>query len=215
MGSAFSWVLIVLGGVTLFAILLAVLAFLSYRRLSVTIKPISAFPEFKFKLASMIGSVVSFIARNFVSAAGGFVSGVKLNGQVIIQNHSFIPLYFPAIEHQVSIGGKSCLNTVCTRSLWLKPGASVTLPVTLTVGTSDIPDVALDGLTHGGAIAVEVTSRMNLGSISLLKITRVSVNRPRALPKPARAVKTPAIKRGSRREERGKKGMGESKLVAG
>ena len=198
--------MIVLGAITVIALIVVLLVLFSYRRLTFTLKPISAFPEFKFKLASLIGSVVSFIARNFVSAAGGFVSGLKLNGQIIIHNHSFMPLYFPAIEHEVSIGGKSCLNTVCTRALWLRPGASVTLPVTLTVGMGDIPDVAMDGLTHGGAIAVEIKSKVTLGSFSLLKTTRTTTKRPGSLPQPAGEPKALPVKSGSHRSARIKEG---------
>jgi hypothetical protein len=204
MGTVLSWFLIVLGAATLIALILVIMALISYRGLTVTLKPVSAFPEFKFKLASLVGSAVSFIARNFILAAGGFISGVKLNGRIIIHNHSLMPLYLPAIEHEVSISGKSCLNTLCTRALWLRPGANVTLPVTLTVGTGDIPDVAMAGLTHGGAIAIIIDSKVTLGSFSLLKTTRVTVKSPKALPKPATAPSKPLLKTDSRGRERAK-----------
>ena len=136
--------------------ILVALTIYSYRKLEITFKYNSVSPDFNFKPTSVIGSIFSAITGTLVSAAGGFVNGVRLDGQVTCLNHSFLPLYLPDIEHEVLIDGKSCMNVVRTYALWLKPRASETIPINMTLTTSDLPQVALAGITHRGVINVEV-----------------------------------------------------------
>jgi hypothetical protein len=188
-----SWFLMVLGVITVLAIIMVVLAIYGYSRLVITLKSINASPQFKVKPGAVIGSLFSVITGNFVSAATRFIDSVRLDGQISCLNHSFVPLYLPDIEHEVSIGGKSCLNPIHTRALWLKPGASEAIPINATLSTSDIPQVALAGLTHKGVINIKIQSRVTFGSFSYTKITSISTKIPDYLPKVAKGNKKPPL----------------------
>jgi hypothetical protein len=129
MGTIVSWFLMILRAITLLTIILAGLAVYGYSRMIITLKSINASPQFKVKPAAVIGSLLSIVTGNFVSAAAGFINSLRLDGQIACFNHSFVPLYLPEIEHEVSIGGKSCLSPIHTHALWLKPGSSETVPI--------------------------------------------------------------------------------------
>ena len=193
MGAVVSWFLMVLGAITLMAIILAGLAVYGYSRLVITLKSISASPEFKMKPASVVGSLFSVITGNFVAAAGGFINGVRIDGQIACLNHSFVPLYLPHMEHEVSLGGKPCLHPVHTHEIWLKPGSSETMAINMTLGTSDIPQIALAGLTHGGVINIEIQSRVTFGPFSYLKINRIATKIPSYFSKAPRGDKKPPL----------------------
>jgi hypothetical protein len=193
MWAVVSWFLMVLGLITLLAIIFIGLAVYSYRRLVITPKSISALPELKLKPASVIGSLFSAITGDFISAAAGFINGVKINSQIACINRSLIPLYIPDIEHEVSIGGKQCLNPIHTHALWLKPGSSETIPITMTLSTNDIPQLTLAGITHKGVINIEIHSRATLGPFSYLKITNITTKIPDYLPKISKGNKKPPL----------------------
>ena len=178
MGSVIGWFMMVLGVITLLAIILAGLSIYGYSKLVITIKSVRVVPEFKIKPSTVIGSLFSIVTRNFVSAAGGLLNGIRLNGQILCLNRSFVPLYFPDIEHYITIGGKRCIDSVHTHALWLWPGSRKIVPVSATLGTNDIPQIALSGLTHKGAIKVEIQSKVSFGPFSYSKITRMITNIP-------------------------------------
>jgi hypothetical protein len=193
---ALSWFLRALGLIVLLAIIFVVLAIYCYGRLAFTLKSVSASPEFKMRPAAVIGSLFSVVTGNFISAAGaagGLVNGVRIDGQIACLNPSFVPLYLPEIEHDVSIGGKLCQHPFHTHALWLKPGASETMPINMTLGTGDIPQVALMGLTHSGVIDIEIQSKVVFGSFSYLKVTRITTKIPDYLPKIAKSNKKPPL----------------------
>jgi hypothetical protein len=188
------WFFIVLGALALLVIILLCLAVYSYRRLEISFKTVSACPDFKFKPASVIGSLFSAFTGNYIAAAGGFINGVRLDGRISVLNHSFVPLYLPAIDHEVFIGGKSCAKMIHTPALWLKPRRGEAIPISITLNTNDIPQVALAGLSKRGVIDVEIQSRVALGGYSLLKTTRTAVNIPDHLPKLSKGDKKPVNK---------------------
>ena len=181
MGALISWFLMVLGLIALLAIVLVALAAFCYSRLTISLKSVRVSPEFQVNPASVIGALFSLVTRSFISAAGGLIKGVRLDGQINCLNHCILPLFIPAIEHEVLIEGRRCLKTIHTGALWLKPGAGKVLPINITLSTGDIPQVALGGLTHGGDIHIEIQSRLTLGPLSYLRITSLTPNIPNTL----------------------------------
>ena len=177
------WLLAVLGGVALIAVVLAALSVFSYTRLAITFKSVSASPDFKLKPASVIGSIWNAIRGDLVSAAGGFVNGVRLDGRIICKNRSIMPLYLPDIDHEVTIGGKPCENIVHTKSVWLGPFGMESIPINFTLATGEIPHVAMAGLTSRGAIDIRIKSRVAFGPLSYVKITDTKTRMPDYLPK--------------------------------
>jgi hypothetical protein len=177
------WFLAVLGALTLVSALLAVLVVLSYTRISVTFESVSASPDFKLNPTSVLGSIWNAIRGNLISAAGGFVNGVRLDGKIICRNRSVIPLYLPDIDHEVTVGGKACENIVHTKALWLMPGKNETIPVNFTLATGEIPYVAMSGLTSRGAIDIRIKSRAAFGPFSYVKITETKTKMPDYLPR--------------------------------
>jgi hypothetical protein len=193
MGTIVSSFLVVLGSITLIGIVLVSLAAYSYKRLVITFKSTSASPDFKLKPTSVVGSIFSAITGNLASAAGGFINGVRLDGQITCVNNSFVPLYLPDMDHEVSIGGKSCMKMIHTYACWLKPRGSETIPINMTLSTNDIPHVALAGLTHRGVINVEIRSRAIFGHFSYLKITSTTTKIPDYLPKVTKGKNKPPL----------------------
>ena len=187
------WFLAGLGGLTLLAIVICALAVYAYSRLVITFRSVSVAPDFKATPTSILGSIWNAIRGNLVSAAGGFVNGVRLDGEIICRNRSLFPLYLPDIDHEVSIGGKACENIVHTQAAWLKPLTDETIPIHFTLATGEVPHVAISGLTGLGAIDIKITSRLAFGHFSYLKITDTKAKIPDYLPK--RAKKPQADKR--------------------
>ncbi len=167
-----SWFLIIPGVVLLLVVMLAALAFYGYRRLAISVRSVRVFPEFQVNPASIVGGLVNLLTRNFVSAAGGFIKGIKVSGQLTCFNRSRLPLYLPATEHEVLIEGTPCPGIIRIGAFWLKAGASRTFPVRIHLGKDSIPQVALVGLTRRGGVNIEICSRAKLGPFSYRRRTR-------------------------------------------
>lgn len=187
--SVIVWFLAALGAVTLLAVILAVLTVFAYTRLVITFKSVSVSPDFNLKPASVMGSIFNAIMGNLVGAAGGFVNGVKLDGQIICRNRSIIPLYLPDIEHEVTVGGKLCQNVVKTPARWLAPLRDEAIPINFILDKGEIPHVAIAGLTSRGAIDIRIKSRVTVGPFAYVKTTDTKTRIPDYLPKRTKDLK--------------------------
>jgi hypothetical protein len=183
-----NWLLAGLLVLVVFAALLTVIAIYGYKRLVVSFTSLRIYPEFRVNRSSLLGALVGVVTRNFVSAAGGFIKGVKVEGKINALNSGRVPLFLPASEHEVVVEGKPVPRTVRIAAFWLKPGAARVFPIYITLDKDQLPGVALGVLTRGGKIDIEIRSRARLGPFSYAKTTRVSPGRARSSPKPARVI---------------------------
>ena len=176
------WLLAALGTLALAAAIAAGLTVFSYRRLKVCFGEARIQPEFQLSAGALIGAVVNVLTRNFASAAGGFIRGVRLDGKIACMNQGIVPLYLPATVHEVKIEGKTCPRSIQLCAFWLKPGATKTFPVSINLGKDDIPGLTIKVLTRGGKLNVEVKSSARLGPFSYSRTTRINtgVTRPAA-----------------------------------
>jgi hypothetical protein len=181
--SVIVWILTILGLLTLLAVAAVAVAVFSYSRIEITFKSVSASPDFNLKPASVMGSIFNAIMGNLVGAAGGFVNGVKLDGQITCRNRSIVPLYLPNIEHEVTVGGKLCQNVVKTPARWLAPLKDEAIPINFILDKGEIPHVAIAGLTSRGAIDIRIKSRVAVGPFAYVKTTDTKTRIPDYLPK--------------------------------
>ena len=181
------WLTVAFGVVAVLAAVITVIGILTYKKLTISFTSLRVYPEFKVNRNSLLGALVGVVTRNFVSAAAGFIKGVKVEGKINVFNPGNVPLYIPASEHEVLIEGRPSPQVIRLGAFWLKPGGTRVLPVCVNLSKEHIPQVALKVLTRGGKVNIEIRSRATLGPLSYKRTTRISPGVSRSNSQPPRA----------------------------
>ena len=91
---------------------------------------------------------------------------VSIETTVDVHNNSFVPLYIPALEHNLSLQGKPLCGPVYTQSIWLGPWGSKAVPVSTSVPGNELPRILLQYIQEyfssgeGVSITVQSTARV-------------------------------------------------------
>jgi len=122
---------------------------------------------------------IDVAAKPGVSAVNR-IRGLNVEGVAVFTNPSFVPLYIPAMRHEVAIEGKKSGNVIHTRAMAVAPNSSVSQSISLQISRHDLPKLALHPLTNGGTIHIRIVSKLALGDYSLTDAAdmQIAVNRP-------------------------------------
>lgn len=102
---------------------------------------------------------------------------VTVETTVDVHNNSFVPLYIPALEHNLSISGKSLGSPVYTQSIWLGPWGNETVPVSTSIPGNALPRILLqyikEYIQSGGSLDITVQSTARVAGVTLSRTQTV------------------------------------------
>jgi hypothetical protein len=98
---------------------------------------------------------------------------VDIDTTVHVRNQSFVPLFIPSLEHNLSIGGEPIGDPIHTPSFWLSPGGNTTVSVTSSVPREQLPAVILQYMFSGGNPEITVESTTEIVGISVTRTQTV------------------------------------------
>jgi hypothetical protein len=97
------------------------------------------------------------------------ILGVTANATVDVHNYTFVPLYLPAMEHQLSVGGDPVGSPMSTPSVWLGPWGKDSVDVSTYIPREELPGLIVEYLLSGGNVTMTVEST---GEVAGYAITR-------------------------------------------
>jgi hypothetical protein len=97
------------------------------------------------------------------------IRGMTANATVDVRNSTFVPLYLPAMEHQMSVGGEPVGSPLSTPSMWLGPWGKDSMEVSTYIPREELPGLIMEYLLSGGDIDMTVEST---GEVAGYTITR-------------------------------------------
>ena len=131
----------------------------------------------ELKLKEGIGSLLDIIRgltlREWLDEGGGIIDSVKIDTTVDVRNETFVPLFIPAMEHDLSIGGEPIGDPINTPSFWLAPGGNTTVSVTASVPRDQLPGLILQYIYSGGNPDITVKSTTKIVGISVTRTQTV------------------------------------------
>ena len=153
-----------------FVILIAVgvgLTANAYSNLETDFRTSSVSPDVDVSLGSISSMLLNIATGNFLGAAIAPLKGVIIEGQIIFQNNSFIPLYLPRMEHAIKLEGQPSENSAPTQAGWLSPHETKLEPFHIEIGKAAIPTIVLGALANGGQIRVDVDSSFRIAGFTV------------------------------------------------
>lgn len=105
---------------------------------------------------------------------------VTIEMTVDVHNTSFVPLYIPALEHNLSIKGKPLGSTVYTQSIWLGPWGNETIPVSTSIPGDVLPRIFLQYIQEyiysRGSVDITMQTTARIAGITLTRTQTVPFN---------------------------------------
>ena len=102
---------------------------------------------------------------------------VTVETTVDVHNNSFVPLYIPALEHNLSLNGKPLCDTVYTESIWLGPWGNETVPVQTSIPGNALPLIFLqyiqEYIQSGGNVDITVQSTASIAGVNVSRTQTV------------------------------------------
>ncbi|UCC60780.1 MAG: hypothetical protein JSW38_06015 [Dehalococcoidia bacterium] len=102
---------------------------------------------------------------------------VAIETTVDVHNNSIVPVYIPALEHNLSLNDRPLCDTVYTPSIWLGPWGNATVPVSANIPGNALPRVMLQYIQEyvktGGSVDVKVQSTARIAGITLTRTQTV------------------------------------------
>lgn len=98
------------------------------------------------------------INRDWRSSQGPLIRGVTAETTIDVRSSTFTPLYVPAMEHQLLIGGEPVGSPLQTPVMWLRPWGNQSLPVSVFIPREDLPGLIVWYLVSGGDLDITVES---------------------------------------------------------
>ena len=96
---------------------------------------------------------------------------------VDVHNNSIVPLYIPALEHNLSLNGKPLCDTVYTDSIWLGPWGNETVPVSTSIPGNELPGIMLqyiqEYIQSGGNVDITVQSTASIAGVTVSRTQTV------------------------------------------
>ena len=162
--------------------LVAGLGYHGYSRLEVTAtRPTSVVEQFEVEHGSVLDTLKSFTVDDWVKLIALAIEGVKVEATVSMHNRTFVPLYIPAIDHQIYLEGHRFGSPVRTPSIVLHSWEKREIPVSVTLTLADLPPAAL-ALLHsevsGGKVDLTVESTAKVGLLTYKKTTTLTITVP-------------------------------------
>jgi LEA14-like dessication related protein len=97
------------------------------------------------------------------------LKGIRIEGTVDVHNTTFVPLFVPDLEHNLSIDSELIGSTIHTPSFWMAPWGNETVPVSASVPRDQLPGMILRYIYSGGNIDITVESTTKIAGISINK----------------------------------------------
>ena len=98
------------------------------------------------------------INRDWRSSQGPLIRGVTAETTIDVRSSTFTPLYVPAMEHQLWIGGEPVGSPLQTPVMWLRPWGNRSLAVSTFIPREELPGLVGVYLLSGGDIDITVES---------------------------------------------------------
>jgi hypothetical protein len=133
-------------------------------------------PQYNTDLDSIVESILNIFNGNFLDAASLFIQGLNIEGSLVLTNDSFIPIYLPAMEHEIMLNGIPTQNLIQTDSMWLAPKSTHSETFQILIDTADLPQVILNLLANGGNIDIAIDSSASLGAFAITKHSQQGAN---------------------------------------
>lgn len=153
-----------------------------YSRLETSrVGSLSIQPAFRVSVGSITSGVFQAIIGNPLGGAvGAVIEGARFTGSAEFANHSFVPLYVPALEHQILVQGEPAGDPFKTESFVLNPGGTEVVPFSFVVPVEDLGALAIQSIVSGGTLSATLETSVGFGSIAVTKTTELSggVSRP-------------------------------------
>jgi hypothetical protein len=124
-----------------------------------------------------IGKLVLYMLQHqWLSVATEILKSMhwKIEGLVTIRNVSFLPLFVPAMRHQILVRQQPLGEGIVTGGIWLKPGGERVLPVETKISTSEVMKAcrsAVPELLKEGLVSCSVESTLYFGPFSITRVT--------------------------------------------
>jgi len=118
---------------------------------------------------TLAGALGNLTLGKWLTEGVRIIQGVRIDGTVDVRNPFFLPLYVPALEHNLSIEGEPIGSPIRTPSFWLSPGGNNTVAVSTTVPRDLLPGIILRYIFSGGSIDITVESTTEVAGISVTK----------------------------------------------
>ena len=94
-----------------------------YNQLDADFDAQSISPEFDVGLGSVAGALLDLLRADPIGAVLRFVEGVRIEGDLVFINSTFVPLYLPGLEHRLTINGQECERLLRTEATWIAPNS--------------------------------------------------------------------------------------------
>jgi len=166
--------------------LVAGLGYHGYSRLEVSAsRPTSPIERFGFDFDREGGSALDTLRNltfdDWVKLVALIIEGVEVEATVTMQNRTFVPLYVPAIDHQIYLEGHRFGTPVRTPSILLHSWEKREIPVSITLTLGDVPPAVL-ALLHstvsGGKVDLTVESTARWGLLTFKRTTVMTITVP-------------------------------------
>lgn len=151
-----------------------------YSQLQTSFQAQEVSPEIPGSRSSIWNAILNIFSGDLYSAVTSIVTGLNVEGTLTVSNPSFIPLYIPAMNHEVAIEGKKCPRAIRTQAMFIAPSSRESQRINLLISLRDLPEMALRSIANGGAIHISIVSEIGLGEFAITKTTYVqtSISKP-------------------------------------
>jgi len=97
------------------------------------------------------------------------IKSVTVETTVDVHNNSFVPIYIPAMEHNMSINGKPVGSPIHTPSMWIGSWGNESVPVSTSIPREALPGIILGYIISGGNIDITVQSTARIAGFTLTR----------------------------------------------
>ncbi len=97
------------------------------------------------------------------------IESVTVETTVDVHNNSFVPLYIPAMEHNMSMNGKPIGSPIHTPSMWIGSWGNESVSVSTSIPREALPGIILGYIVSGGDVDITVQSTARIAGFTLTR----------------------------------------------
>jgi hypothetical protein len=97
------------------------------------------------------------------------IESVTVETTVDVHNNSFVPIFIPSMEHNLSVNGETVGGPIHTPSMWIGSWGKESVPVSTSVPREALPGIILGYIVSGGDFDITVQSTVRIAGVTLTR----------------------------------------------
>lgn len=110
---------------------------------------------------------VNALSSNWLGVALALITGINLNAQLSLTNNGIVPVGIPTETHDLVVNGIDLGSGSTNISSTVTPGQTITIPVTQTIETASISQLASSIVSSGGNLDIQINGQAHISMLGI------------------------------------------------